>query len=107
MVHEERITLIAEGFDAKGHITLSHTARFEGALEGSLEASAGTLVIGESGSVRGTLQAETVIIDGFVDGEITATSVRLSSLARVFGSIHAKSLKIDAGAHFDGKVLPP
>ena len=63
------------------------------------------VVITESGSVRGTVSAESIEVQGKVDGSIRAVNVVLRSTARVDGDIVQHSLAIADGARFDGRVI--
>lgn len=60
------------------------------------------LVIGGSGFVQGSIVAEEVVINGRVEGEIRAASVKLAETARVSGDILHESLQITFGAHVEG-----
>jgi cytoskeletal protein CcmA (bactofilin family) len=55
--------------------------------------------------VDGKITADSLIIDGFVKGEIQATQkVWITPRARVLGSIQTPSLKVDPGAIFEARV---
>lgn len=62
------------------------------------------IVIGEEGSVIGTVSADTIEVRGGVKGAIKATSVILHSTAQVEGDISHQTLSISEGAQFDGRV---
>ncbi len=59
--------------------------------------------MGETGSVKGTIGADTVTIRGTVQGEIRARSVRLEKSAVVEGDIYHESLSVEAGAKLTGQ----
>ena len=65
------------------------------------------VVIGPKGQVTGTVTANEVKIDGQVSGALKASSVTLSSTARVDGDICHHRLAIAEGAQFDGSVRRP
>lgn len=62
------------------------------------------VVIGEDGSVIGTVCAEAIEVRGGVRGAIKARSVMLHPTAEVEGDIFHQSLAISEGAQFDGRV---
>ena len=62
------------------------------------------VVIGEEGSVIGTVCAEVIEVRGGVRGAIKAQSVMLHPTAEVEGDIFHQTLAISEGAQFDGRV---
>ena len=104
---ESDINIISETTKLSGKLELAETTRFHGTLNGDLVAHPGsTVVLGESGFIEGNVKADAIVIDGFIRGDVTATSkVVLSGLGRVIGDIKAPSVSIDYGAHFEGKCF--
>lgn len=96
-------SLVAEGVAIRGDLSTAGDLHLDGALEGDLKA--GRLTLGETGSVTGGIQADSVEIRGRVKGTIAARQVRLCASARVDGDITHAELSIDAGAHFEGRSL--
>ena len=62
------------------------------------------VVIGEEGSVVGTVNAEAIEVRGGVKGAIRAANVMLHPTAQVEGDITHQTLAISEGAQFDGRV---
>jgi cytoskeletal protein CcmA (bactofilin family) len=62
------------------------------------------VVIGEDGSVIGTVSAEVIEVRGGVRGAIRAATVTLHPTAQVDGEITHQTLAISEGAQFDGRV---
>jgi cytoskeletal protein CcmA (bactofilin family) len=62
------------------------------------------VVIGEEGSVIGTVAAESVEVRGGVRGAIRGQAVVLHPTSQVEGDITHQTLAISEGAHFDGRV---
>lgn len=96
-------SLVAEGVRIKGDVATEGDLHLDGAVDGDLRA--GRLTIGESGSVTGTITAESIDIRGRVSGTISARQVRLWATARIDGDISHTELSIEAGAHFVGRSL--
>jgi cytoskeletal protein CcmA (bactofilin family) len=96
-------SLVAEDVRIKGDFHTSGDLHLDGAVEGDLRV--GLLVIGETGSVSGAIQADSVEVRGRVTGVICARRVKLWPTARVDGDISHTELAIEAGAHFEGRSL--
>jgi cytoskeletal protein CcmA (bactofilin family) len=96
-------SLVAEGVRFRGDLATVGDMHLDGVVEGDL--TVGRLTLGETGSVTGTIQAESVDIRGRVAGAISARQVRLWATARVDGDITHAELSIEAGAHFEGRSL--
>lgn len=62
------------------------------------------VIIGEEGSVIGTICAESIEVKGGVRGAIKAGAVTLHPTAQVEGDILHQTLAISEGAQFDGRV---
>jgi cytoskeletal protein CcmA (bactofilin family) len=96
-------SLIAENVSLHGDVATDGDVHLDGAVRGDLRVR--ELTVGESGSVEGHIEAETVEVRGRVVGTVTAKSVRLFASARVEGDITHAQLAIEAGAHFEGRSL--
>lgn len=106
-ISESTINIISEKTRLEGKILLEDVSRVHGTLVGEIIAPARSkLILAETAVVEGSVQADTLIIDGFVQGDITATTkVHLSGTGRVIGNIKTPSLIIDFGAYFEGRSL--
>ena len=104
-MREAEITLISEGTVLDGTVELASVARVHGSVRGKLIGSRGSLVVLASQStVEGNIEADTLWVEGFVRGQIHATTrVILSSSARVVGDITSPSIEIEPGAYFEGR----
>lgn len=100
---------------ARGSSVLARDLVFEGNISGSGELTvdgqikgdvrAGRLVIGDTGSVEGSIQADNVEVRGRVVGAVTGQQVRLLGTAYVDGDINHEQLAIEVGAYFQGRCL--
>lgn len=75
--------------------------RINGSINADLHSR--KLVVGQSGYVQGSINAEEVSVHGRVGGAINGGRVVLHSTAHVEGDIHSRSLSIEDGATFDGR----
>jgi cytoskeletal protein CcmA (bactofilin family) len=96
-------SLVAPDVLIRGDVASAGDLHLDGAVEGDVKAA--RLTIGESGSVTGHIQAESVDLRGRVCGTVSARQVKLYATARVDGDITHAELTIEAGAHFEGRSL--
>lgn len=103
-VNEAAINVVAEGTRIEGKVTFDHISRVHGTLIGQVHAKEGsTLILSESSMVEGDISADTLFVDGYVHGDISAnTQVVISRTGRVVGNIRTKSLKLEFGGYFEG-----
>lgn len=87
----ERITIISQ-----------HRLQIDGDVRADVNGR--QVVIGEEGSVTGTVSAEAIEVRGGVRGALKAMSVTLHPSAVVEGDIFHQTLAIAEGAQFDGRV---
>jgi cytoskeletal protein CcmA (bactofilin family) len=104
-LHETRITIISEGTRIEGEITFDQVTRVHGTLIGKIKAKEGsTLILCETAVVEGNIEADTLIIDGYVQGKIEAKNrVVISRTGRVIGTIKTSSLQLEFGSYFEGR----
>ena len=83
-------------------LTAEGTVRIEGKLKGDVTLS-GNLIVGEGGYVKGNVKADSVVLSGMVEGNITVENhLHLTSTSKLIGDIDAKNIIIDEGAVFNG-----
>lgn len=87
----------------QGKMTFEGVFRLEGKFEGEIFNS-GTLIVGETAVVRGKVEVNTIIINGFVEGEIFVKNrVEIHSTGKVFGSIFTPILIVNEGGILEGQ----
>ncbi|HFC97219.1 MAG TPA: polymer-forming cytoskeletal protein [Thermosulfurimonas dismutans] len=99
---EEMNAYIGPGLKLEGHLVFSGQAKFEGEFEGELKGD--RLIIGESGTIRGGVEASEIICFGRIEGRITARVLHLKKTARVQGEIYTQKLAVEEGAFLEGRV---
>lgn len=104
---ESDVTLLSQGSLIKGDVSFDRMTRVHGRIEGKVRGLKGSvIVVGETGTVHGEIDGDEVIIDGFVCGDVHAsTKVTVSESGRLIGNVHAAKLEVRFGAHFEGKAL--
>ena len=97
--------LIGNGTTFKGDITVSNSLRVDGILIGNVKEAA-NVIVGETAQVKGNINANYVVIDGTVEGNITAGEcIELLTKSKVTGDLTTTILSITEGAVFKGKSL--
>ena len=77
----------------------------EGQVEGKIELRQNILTIGANGKIKAQVFAKTVIVQGEVQGNITATErVDIRDAGSVDGDLSAPRIAIADGAHFRGSI---
>jgi len=97
-------TVIGEGMYLEAiRMTGQESVRIDGIYKGAIEID-GSLVLGDSGSVTGDVQASYFLVAGEMMGNIKChTQLHFASTARVTGDVHAQSLIIDEGSQVTGR----
>jgi len=95
--------IIGRSCTIRGDLTAEGAFRIDGTIDGSVESQA-SVIIGETGVVRGGVRGTDVVIAGTVQGDVSCTTGHLEILAkgRVEGDIEAKSMRIETGGVFCG-----
>ena len=96
-------TFLGEDALFKGELSFKGTLCIDGKFEGSINTS-GNLVVSKSGNVDANIQAETVVCEGQIRGNIIAAKkVELRSNGQVIGDVRSPVLNIEVGARLDGR----
>jgi cytoskeletal protein CcmA (bactofilin family) len=96
---------LGAGLVVDGEIVSGEDLVLEGRLNGGLHAPDHAVTVSASGVVKGRIFARMVLIEGNVQGEVTATSVvEITDRARVEADLNAPSVSIAEGAFIVGKI---
>jgi len=98
-----KIITLAKGLTLIGEMHAESSVRLEGHFEGD-GLIKGALYIVPGAFWEGSLIAELVIIQGSLEGDISAQRVIMLSGARVTGTVFAPLVQIQSGAAFNGKL---
>lgn len=96
---------VSLGPDAEvtGKLSFAVPTRIEGKLKGEVRAS-DVLVIGAQAVVHATVQAESLVVLGEVQGQVTGASrVEICAGGRLLGDVETKCLVVQEGATFEGR----
>jgi cytoskeletal protein CcmA (bactofilin family) len=93
---------LGEGTQFKGVLSFAGAVRVDGQLEGEIIGE-DVLIIGEPAQVKADIEVGTLVVSGFVQGNITAKQrVELLGSGRVAGTIRTPCLVVAEGAVFNG-----
>ena len=96
-------SLLGETVQLDGDLRSSGAVDISGLVNGSVFVS--EMVITETGSVRGTIEAGSIQISGHVEGKVKADTVIVGKSAVIKGDIFFKNtLKTEEGADIDGYI---
>ena len=96
-------TFLGEDALFKGELSFQGTLCIDGKFEGHIITN-GILIISKTGEIKANIEAETVICEGQVKGNIVASKkVELRRNSVVVGDVQSPSLNIEVGAKLDGK----
>lgn len=86
----------------EGKITFWGIFRLDGRFEGEI-IDGGTLIVGESAFIRAKIGVNSIIINGHVEGEITAQErIEIHSTGKFYGDLVTPVLVINEGGIFEG-----
>jgi cytoskeletal protein CcmA (bactofilin family) len=98
---KRRRTRIAEKLKIIGSVTAEGAVEVNGDLEGDLTCA--SLAVSRKARIRGSVQADRIVVNGRIEGPIRGRIVVLKSRAHVVGDIMATTLSVEKGAFFDGR----
>ena len=94
---------IGETLQLEGDLRSSGSVDVAGLVNGNVFVS--EMTITETGSIRGSLEATSVEINGYVEGKITADTIIVGKTAVIKGDIFFRNtLKTEEGADIDGYI---
>jgi len=90
--------------EIKGNLKFTGELAFEGKLDGEIQTD-GMLSLGDTAVINGNINAQSVVVRGKVNGNITAKEkVEIKAKAELFGDIRASKLIIEEGVTYVGKT---
>jgi cytoskeletal protein CcmA (bactofilin family) len=96
---------IGKSVVVKGELSGSEDLYLDGEVEGSIELTGHSLIIGPNGRVRANVNARDVVVHGKVDGNLRGSErVELKKSAILVGDIATQRIVVEDGAYFKGAV---
>jgi len=99
---DEISAFLGKGTEFEGKLTFEGTVQIDGKFSGEISTQ-GTLIIGESAKVQAEINAKSIIINGEVKGNLSASSrLEIHAPGKLLGNIKTPVLVIDEGVIFEG-----
>jgi cytoskeletal protein CcmA (bactofilin family) len=100
---DEIISILGEGAEFAGDISLNSGLRVDGVVKGKVRSEA-ALIIGPGGKIDAEAIVRRISINGEFRGTIHASDrVEIHKDGKVYGEIYSPCLIIEAGAIFEGR----
>lgn len=97
--------VIAQGIKIDGEFSGHQDLLVRGEISGSVDLPNNTVTVGQSGVVKATVKAATIIIQGRVEGNLHATDrIQVGASGEVTGNLYTGRLSLDDGARFRGNI---
>ena len=94
---------VGETLQLEGDLRSSGAVDVAGLINGNVFVS--DMIVADTGSVRGSIEAASIEINGHIEGKITADTVIVGKSAVIKGDIFFKNtLKTEEGADIDGYI---
>ena len=98
----ERVSIISSNLTIIGHVNSNGNVKLDGVIHGDMFCS--SLVVSESGEIKGGIVADDVVVLGQVHGPIRGKKVMLHATAQVEGDIYHQGIGIEMGTRYDGTL---
>lgn len=93
-------SIISADMKVNGDIVTTGEVQIDGHVDGDV--TCGRLTVGETGNIKGMVNAGQALVRGRVEGHIEAGAVTLAQSAKVKGDVVHETLTIEPGAHIEG-----
>ena len=102
---EKTVVNIGKSVVIKGELSGSEDLTIEGQVEGKIELRQNVLTIGPNAKIKATVIAKTIVVEGSVQGNVTATErIDIRDKGSVEGDLSSPRVAIADGAHFRGSI---
>jgi len=103
-------TLIAQGTQIKGDLTVAGGLHIDGKIEGQIKAAKenpqAIVRLSDEGEVKGNIEAPHIIINGKVHGDVYSTEhVELAPKASITGNVYYHLIEMAIGAEVNGSLV--
>lgn len=93
-------SIISSDMKVNGDIVTTGEVQIDGQVDGDVKC--GRLTVGETGNIKGMVNADQALVRGRIEGQIEAGAITLAQTAKVKGDVVHETLTIDPGAHIEG-----
>ena len=103
-------TLVGKSAKVQGDLEFTGGLHLDGRVAGNVRADndpTATLSVSETGSIEGSVDVPSIVLNGSVRGDIVARDrVVLGATAKVQGNVHYGVIEMTLGAEIKGKLVP-
>jgi cytoskeletal protein CcmA (bactofilin family) len=101
----KELATIGKSVVIKGELSGSEDLYVDGQIDGAIDLRNHSLTVGPNGNVKANISAKAIVIQGKVDGSLTASDrLDLRKSAVVTGDVTTQRIAIEEGAFLKGKV---
>lgn len=93
--------MISSGARIEGKFYFDSMLHIDGEVKGIVH-SESIVVIGRNGNLKGELEADKIVVNGYFEGDLEANSLEILAGGFVSGNICIKELSIENGGKFNG-----
>jgi len=102
---QNEVAKVGKSVVIKGEVSGSEDLYIDGEVEGNIDLRNNSVTIGPNGKVRASVSAKSIVVQGKVDGSLTASDrLDLRKSAIVTGDVTTQRIAIEEGAFLKGKV---
>jgi cytoskeletal protein CcmA (bactofilin family) len=102
---QSEIANLGKSVRIKGEVSGSEDLYIDGEVEGSIDLRSHNVTVGPNGKIKASVSAKSVVVQGKVDGRITASDrLDLRKSAVVTGDVTTQRISIEEGAFLKGTV---
>ncbi len=100
---KEMKAFIGKDCKFEGKFIFKGSVKIDGIFEGDILGKEGTLIVGETSEITGTIDVEALINKGKIQGNVRAQKIENFSPGKIIGTIEVNSLFVQNGAIIDGE----
>ncbi len=101
----EDAAVIGPSIHINGDLRGEEDLVIEGEVKGTVHLENNSLTIGSKGKVTADVYAHTIVLEGFMKGDLYASErVQIRKSARMQGNIHSPRVALEDGARFKGSI---
>ena len=99
---EDEKSVISSDMKIKGKISAGGSLVLLGSVTGDIKCN--SLSVEDSGSLKGSIDAEVVTVSGKCDGQITGDFVSIKSSGKISGEVFYENISIEEGAIIEAQI---
>ena len=96
------LSVVGEGMNFDGEIKTSGDLQVDGTVKGTIKAT--DIVIGLAGKIEGTIECESLKINGTFSGDAETGNLTVCSEGRVDGKVLYRDISVEHGGLITGEV---